>query len=76
MQKLRILWWKWRYGWRIYFRSAMHEQWNGLYWTWCIGECAMVGFENAVQNEGGVGAALETDPVEEADCELECWTDG
>lgn len=74
--RLRIWLWKLRYGWRIYRRSRSHDDWIGSYLSWCVTDCAQAGWEVAVQNEGSVEAALKTDPADEAECELECWTDG
>lgn len=76
LQRTAILWWKWRYGWRIYTKSKAHADWLGSYLPWCVGECATAGWEYAFESNGkSLKAALLENPIDWADDELSCWTD-
>lgn len=72
---LRIWWWRFRYGWRIWTRSSSDDVMFGHYWRMCFGQIAEAGWQYAVESEGGVEAALKESPVDWADEELSCWTD-
>lgn len=74
-QRLLIWFWKMRYAWRVFRCTKGHEDFTGAYLMWCVGECAQIGWQAVLENEGSVAAALKTNPIEEADAEVECWTD-